>query len=377
MTTEQAYFLTVALINLVFAFSGTRIQDPANKPKSIHFFIIAFSANFLSWFLYVFDINTALKIVSAVFASIFIWGMVVFSYRRCEYPLPWRLISSLFLLNCLALGYFTYLNEFYATLHVSGLFVPLAYGIMSYLFLNLKQQRSPSDIILAYAFACMALIVFARSLILDFSTDFFSATVISSQIIWPAFSVISGVFALLSFTEEAQLKLKQESNTDQLTGLSNRRCMNTTLNNEWARAIRYQRPLALIMLDVDFFKSYNDYYGHQAGDDCLKDIAQALRQTAQRAGDMTVRYGGEEFLLILPDTDNLSAKHLAEHICSSIAQLNIPHQHSPLKFITISAGIAVLNKQNYNSITELLKAADTALYAAKQNGRNQVRLTQH
>ncbi|WP_299204724.1 diguanylate cyclase [uncultured Amphritea sp.] len=374
MSTEQAYFFTAALINLVLAFSGTRIKDPEGKQRSVLFFIIAFSANFLSWFLYVFDIGTTLKIASAVLSSAFIWGMVVFSYKRCECPLPRTLLSIIFLINCFALGYFTYADQLYNALHVSALFVPLAFCIMSYLFLNVKTHRNPSDVILAYTCLFMAIVVASRSLLLTFTPELFSATIISSQIIWPAFSVVSGVFALLSFTEEAQSKLQQESNTDQLTGLANRRSMDNILEKEWARANRHQRPLAVVMLDVDFFKDYNDHYGHQAGDNCLQRVADVLLKSVQRAGEVAARYGGEEFLLILPDTDESTARQTAEKICASIAEFQIPHQYSPLEIITLSAGVAALSNQNYKNIEELLLAADSALYQAKRNGRNQTQV---
>ncbi|BBB25690.1 diguanylate cyclase [Amphritea japonica] len=374
MTAEQAYFFTVALINLVLAFSGARIKDPEGKQKSILFFTIAFTANFLSWFLYVFEIGIVLKIVSAILSSVFIWGLVIFSYKRCEYSLPLTLVTAMFVINSLALGYFTYVANFNGALHVSALFVPLAFCIIGYLFINVKKHRNPSDIVLAYACFFMAAGLAARSALLELSPELFSATIISSQVIWPVFSVISGVFALLSFTEEAQFKLKEESNTDQLTGLANRRNMDFTLNKEWARAIRHARPLALVMLDVDFFKKYNDHLGHQAGDECLKTVAKTLLQKIHRPGDLVARYGGEEFLLILPDTDGFTAQHLAEEICASVAGLAIPHKHSPVGIITISAGSAVLAKNNHTDIGGLLRAADSALYEAKQNGRNQSQL---
>ena len=374
MTTEQAYFFTVALINLILAFSGTRIRDPEGKQKSIIFFIIAFAANFLSWFIYVFDINTFFKIVSVLLSSAFIWGLVVFSYKRCESKLSIPLISLIFIINGSALAYFTYRGDFNGALHVSALFVPLAFIIIGYQFLKAKAHKNPSDIILSYTCFFMAIIVAGRSVLLEISPELFNATIISSQIIWPAFSVVSGVFILLSFTEEAQFKLKQESITDQLTGLANRRNMDTTLHNEWARAKRSKRPLALIMLDVDFFKNYNDHYGHQAGDQCLQSIAHTLLQEAQRAGDLAARYGGEEFLLILPDTDTASAQSLANKICKAVAALEIPHEHSPMKNITLSAGIAVLEHDNHQDIDNLLHTADIALYKAKERGRNHAQL---
>lgn len=377
MSTEQAYFFTVALINLVIAFSGTRVEDPDGKKKSILFFIIAFSANALSWVLYTFDINLFFKIISAILSSAFIWGMVVFSFKRCECNLPLVPLTIVFLINCFALAYFTYNSNFNGALHVSAIFVPSAFCIIGYLFMKIKKQRNPSDLILSYACFFMAVGVALRSVFLEFSPELFSKTSISSQIVWPAFSVISGIFSLLSFTEEAQLKLKQESNTDQLTSLANRRAMNKALNREWTIAIRHERPLALIMLDIDFFKLFNDNYGHPTGDECLKNVARVIQENAQRAGDVAVRYGGEEFLLILPDTDSAAAQHLAEKICTSISLLAIPHDQSPLGTITVSAGISVLTTSSYKNISELLQAADIALYQAKQMGRNQAQLIQN
>jgi diguanylate cyclase (GGDEF)-like protein len=371
MTTAQAYFLTVALINLVLAFSGTRVSDPEGKQKSIVFFVVAFFINFVSWFLYVFDINTSLKIVSVLLSAAFIWGLVVFSIKRCELRLPTGILAIVFTINSVCLGYFTYTGEFTLALHVSAFFVPLALAIVGYLFINLKKNRNPSDVILAYACFFMALIVAARSFLLELAPDVFSKTVVSSQVIWPAFSVISGVFSLLSFTEEAQSKLKKESNTDQLTGLANRRNLDVTLNKEWARAKRHDRSLALIMLDLDFFKQYNDYYGHQAGDRCLQEIAYLIKESAQRAEDLAARYGGEEFLLILPDTDETMALQLAQAICTAVSALKIPHKQSLFKTVTISAGVAVLDIYQHKHADDLLKAADISLYKAKQNGRNQ------
>lgn len=373
MTTEQAYFFTVALINLVLAFSGSRIQDPIGKQKSIRFFIIAFAANFFSWFLYVFDLNTFFKIVSALLSAAFIWGLVVFSFKRCEQPVPVKLLSSIFITNCAALGYFTYMGYFVAALHVSAFFVPLAFCIIGYLFLKAKEHSNPSDKVLGYACLFMAVGVANRSVLLELAPDIFNSTIISSQIIWPAFSVISGVFTLLSFTEEAQYKLLEESHTDQLTGLANRRKMDQVLNQEWARADRHQRPLSIIMLDIDFFKQYNDNLGHQAGDECLQKVANVIKRTVKRASDLAIRYGGEEFLLILPDTDLSKAQLLAKEIRASISALSLPHPHSPMSNVTVSAGVAVFQNGNYKDIHHLLRAADLALYQAKENGRNQVK----
>ncbi|SIS96382.1 diguanylate cyclase domain-containing protein [Neptunomonas antarctica] len=161
---------------------------------------------------------------------------------------------------------------------------------------------------------------------------------------------------------------------DQLTGLANRRSIDQTLSDEWARASRHGNPLALVMLDVDFFKKYNDQYGHLAGDECLKDVACALQQGAQRAGEMTARYGGEEFLLILPNTDADTAQRLAERMCAAIAALEILHEQSPMCVVTVSAGVATLTDDTYKDVDSLLRGADKALYQAKQKGRNQAQM---
>ncbi|EPJ43754.1 MAG: hypothetical protein OFPII_39760 [Osedax symbiont Rs1] len=374
MTTAQAYFVTVALINLVLAFSGTRVSDPEGKQQSVRYFVIAFFINFISWFLYAFDINVPLKMLSVILSAAFVWGMVVFSFKRCELALPIAPLLAVFLTNSFFLGYFTYRGELTSALHVSAIFVPLAFTIVGYLFIKIKENRNPSDVVLSYACFFMAIIVVSRSLLLELAPEMFSRTIVSSQVIWPAFSVISGVFAMLSFTEEAQLKLKKETNTDPLTMLANRRCMDITLSNEWARARRHDRSLALVMLDIDCFKEYNDKYGHQAGDKCLQEVAAVIEGSAQRAEDMAARYGGEEFLLVFPDTDAVTAQRLATEVCTAVMALNIAHEKSPLNVVTISAGIAVSDKNNHQGVDQLLRSADMALFKAKQNGRNQALL---
>lgn len=159
---------------------------------------------------------------------------------------------------------------------------------------------------------------------------------------------------------------------DQLTGLANRRSMDEALNKEWRRAKRSGRPLTLTMIDVDLFKNYNDHYGHQAGDSCLRMVAQVIQQGLQRASDFPARYGGEEFMLILPDTDASSANKLIEKLRKSLASLNISHERSPSGHVTFSAGLAVLQDDSYPNLASLIRAADDAMYQAKGNGRDQI-----
>ena len=180
-------------------------------------------------------------------------------------------------------------------------------------------------------------------------------------------------FVLMSKERADQLN-QIMATQDDLTGLANRRRLNEVLASEWARASRSGQPLGLVMIDIDFFKGYNDRYGHQAGDDCLQRVARTMQTVAQRAGDLAARYGGEEFILILPDANTSAAQRVAETLRASIEALALPHTASPREHVTISLGVAVLSEACYPDVESLLRAADAALYRAKDAGRNQVQL---
>ncbi|WLH15302.1 sensor domain-containing diguanylate cyclase [Pseudomonas hefeiensis] len=159
--------------------------------------------------------------------------------------------------------------------------------------------------------------------------------------------------------------------TDSLTGLGNRRRLDIALADEIRRARRQDTSLALIMLDVDYFKRFNDKYGHAAGDDCLRATAGAIQQAIKRPGDLAVRYGGEEFTILLPDTHSAGAGRIAQDILESIRALNIEHSDHPLGLVTASAGITTC-RPSTEDVTPamLIKAADAFLYLAKNTGRN-------
>jgi diguanylate cyclase (GGDEF)-like protein len=158
---------------------------------------------------------------------------------------------------------------------------------------------------------------------------------------------------------------------DGLTQIPNRRYFDQYLQQEWGRAQREGQPISLILADVDFFKAYNDTYGHQAGDDCLMRIAQALQAALQRPGDLVARYGGEEFALVLPNTRVTGAVRVAEAIQAYIAEMALPHSSSPVQpQITLSLGITCLQPAPDDALTTFLAQADQALYAAKQQGRD-------
>jgi len=162
---------------------------------------------------------------------------------------------------------------------------------------------------------------------------------------------------------------------DGLTGIHNRRHFDTQLATEWSRASRSGRPLSLLMCDVDFFKRYNDHYGHQAGDDCLRRVATTLRATLKRPADLIARYGGEEFACILPDTDLDGALHLAEQLRQAVRAAGIEHAASvTADVVTLSIGAACQLPgpgMSTGNAAVLLRAADKQLYCAKELGRNQ------
>ncbi len=158
---------------------------------------------------------------------------------------------------------------------------------------------------------------------------------------------------------------------DGLTGIANRRHFNERLQKEWRDCRRHQTHLALLIIDIDHFKLFNDHYGHQAGDDCLKLVAKALQERLWRAHDVVARYGGEEFVCLLPNCEPVHAKAKAEQLRMAIEALGIPHAASPVNsMVTISIGIATLVPENNSYPEQLLTASDKALYAAKAAGRN-------
>ena len=173
--------------------------------------------------------------------------------------------------------------------------------------------------------------------------------------------------------QAANEELSKLADSDGLTKVGNRRFFEKSLHNEWLRCLRSGCEIALVLIDVDFFKKYNDTYGHQAGDICLKEVAAALKNSINRPGDSVSRFGGEEFAVVLGNTNNEGAGAVADRILTNIANLNIPHRSSPIiKKITVSIGTAVILPTKNNSRSELFEAADQALYAAKENGRNQI-----
>ncbi len=180
---------------------------------------------------------------------------------------------------------------------------------------------------------------------------------------------------LLEEVRKANEILRRASAIDGLTGLANRQSFEEFMDREWRRAIRDQRPLSLIMADIDHFKAFNDNYGHQGGDDCLKKVASVIAEEAKRPADLAARYGGEEFMTVLPDTDLNGAIEIAERMRAKVEALAVPHEYSPTAgVVTISIGVATLIPSRGMSPSTLIRLVDTALYSAKHAGRNMVRV---
>jgi len=172
--------------------------------------------------------------------------------------------------------------------------------------------------------------------------------------------------------EKVNQELEYLAHRDGLTKVANRRVFDSVLEQEWLRMKREKTCLSLVLCDVDFFKKYNDFYGHLKGDDCLIKIAQCLTKAARRPGDLVARYGGEEFAIILPNTDPKGASEVVRCVQKEIAKLQIPHQTSNInQYITLSLGISSVISEDRGSTKSLINAADRALYEAKQLGRNQ------
>ncbi len=176
-------------------------------------------------------------------------------------------------------------------------------------------------------------------------------------------------------TEEKLISLQKEleelSFKDGLTGVANRRMFDSIMEIEWANARRNNQPLSLILLDIDYFKQYNDHYGHIQGDHCLKQVAQILSLAAARPRDFFARYGGEEFVLVLPETDEKSARKVAERCCDLISKEQIPHEKSQTsQVLTFSLGVGTIIPSQNEEPIGFIEEVDKRLYQAKQKGRN-------
>jgi diguanylate cyclase (GGDEF)-like protein len=193
-----------------------------------------------------------------------------------------------------------------------------------------------------------------------------------SHLILGLLGILGIIFATYSLQKAYKL-LEKQAAYDALTDIPNRRSFEERLEREYKLSRRENKPLSIIMCDIDKFKAYNDTYGHNSGDQCLRKVAQSIQSSLKRPADFCARYGGEEFIVLLANTDAEGARHIAERIQLDIEKMAIPHLKGfPLPIVTLSLGIATLEKTSTATEEMLIKDADTALYYSKEHGRNQV-----
>jgi diguanylate cyclase (GGDEF)-like protein len=305
------------------------------------------------------------------------------------------------LLDFAGLLYFDIVNfNINSRMIVTAFFSFIFIAAMSYLLLstrfNSSEKIPTSHKMMGYIFAVCSTVLIAR--IIYFSVfptrDVFALNIMQS-LSYVMFHVVISFTAfgfllmcseryvelqretenrLLQRTQELEIanqKLAKLSFTDGLTGIANRRHFDEMLDFEWERAKRQNQILALGLLDVDWFKKYNDCYGHQMGDECLKQVAKVLTENVSRTGDLVARYGGEEFVFVLSATDGDTALRIAQKICLAFEKLELPHELSDFNFVSVSIGVAAIVPSENFQTKDLIQRADKALYIAKKQGRNQ------
>ena len=285
-----------------------------------------------------------------IFLQIFIslyWGLSFMWFFAVAPKVSTMLIFLLTFMVSINLGFYLYSFRCYL---ISSLLTVTPSLI--YLFFNVEQFQD-----LGILFTCyiISFFIYARHIII---------------------SVSSGV-RLQTLNENlnrqllvANKQLLEESSTDYLTGISNRRTLEIQLTREWARGLRQKYQIAVMIIDVDWFKKYNDHYGHLNGDDALTTIANTINTVLCRSGDFVARYGGEEFATVLSNTDQKAAMLLGNRLRDEVAALAIPHKLSDYGHLTISIGVYAANPSREGKPHDLFKRADVALYAAKAEGRN-------
>lgn len=230
--------------------------------------------------------------------------------------------------------------------------------------------RSGSPLLLALAVLVVALLVLRK----DFGLG--AAGIVVAVLGYGLRSTLSQMHQ--SETEDAlrddRTRFAEMAMRDSLTGVPNRRAFEEALEREWRLALRSQRTISLLLVDIDLFKQYNDRYGHLAGDASLRRVAEVLQQALKRPADLLARYGGEEFVLILPTTPGAGAREVAARLCKRVNQLGVRHDDSPTRNLTISVGVASIVPSDDMAPDALISAADRALYTAKRKGRNRVEL---
>jgi len=218
-----------------------------------------------------------------------------------------------------------------------------------------------------------------QAILADWELDAYRDAILMGAVVVALGLLGALLYRQIGRAERAQARLSQAyreleslAQSDSLTGVANRRRFDAALQVEFARTMRTGSSLGVILLDIDFFKQFNDTYGHVAGDTCLREVAAIVSRSVRRPGDLVARYGGEEFVVLLPDTEIAGALAVAEQIRLGISEAYLEHRASALGRVSISGGVHAVNKVSAGTLTSLLEVADAALYLAKQNGRNRI-----
>ena len=375
-------FLAIILVGAVLSLSVGAVADRRQR-DGMPFWAVGLALHTLAYIL--FSLRGQISdFVSIVLANTFLScavasfteGLYAFYQSRAPRKLIWMPAALVFLI------FGALLDQLVVRIVVGALvFIAQCLLALQFMWRQRRQTAGRGKYFLASGIAVMTLLLSLRAI--GAATGAAAAMLSLTQSnLMQTMTFLGALTSLLLLAIGFVLMSKERSDQlnqimatqDDLTGLANRRRMNEVLAIEWARASRSGQPLGLVMIDIDFFKGYNDLYGHQAGDECLQRVARTLQTVTQRAGDLAARYGGEEFILILPDADASAAKRVAEALRQSVEALAIPQSASPGDHVTLSLGVAALSEACYPDAESLLRAADAALYHAKDAGRNQVQL---
>jgi diguanylate cyclase (GGDEF)-like protein len=313
--------------------------------------------------------NIYLLMLSSLTAGCNIWLLLAFALNRAGKNVQLLWLLPLIVLQ--ATGY-TLLNDLgleQESLHFMTLITAAVALPSAWLFWFVKPNRTVSDQCYAMVMLSWLLICVLRTLTVELSPDVLLSGYLVSQVLWPGLMAAYGLFAITGYLEEAQQRSKAEAMLDPLTGQLNRRGLQEVMQSCLAYLQRHQQPAALLMIDLDHFKTINDLYGHAVGDWVLAQIALQIKATL-RQSDVLARYGGEEFLVFLPKADETTAQRAAERIRADVAALHWPHPLTPDYRQTVSIGGAML--QPGYDFQRQLALADQALYQAKALGRNRV-----
>lgn len=371
MTAEQIYILGMMQLALVFFLACYRLRGQARTSGSLGFLQLAFLADAISWLFYLWPEWPAAVVISNLFSCANLWLLAAFAMRRAAVPLPVFWLCAGFVLHASWYSYFAVLQYQHFVWHGQTLFSLLVLLPVIRLMLWHKPQRTRSDFWFAFSLMLWLLVMLVRSLLLLLAPHWLLSSQLVTQAIWPGVMAAYAIFALTGYLEENQQQLKGEATHDPLTALLNRRGFFEAVNGHLVKLAAKQRPAALLLMDLDYFKQVNDEFGHDVGDEVLIAVANCLQQQL-KTPQLLARFGGEEFLVFLPDTDLAGAQLIAAQMLAAVAELSLPQLPSDRAPLSLSIGIARFGP-DYD-LSRQLKKADLAMYQAKQNGRSRVEL---